>query len=516
MSRILHALQQQAQCRPQAIALTGDKLTLNYAELLAEVERVSALLLNQTDRPPVRVLGLLLDNGPAWIVADLAAMHAGITLVPLPAFFSNTQLQHALNDAGVDTLWTDQPHRFSTLPGSRAEQSASLLCAGQSLHCLSLASCDRAARPQNISKVTYTSGTTGHPKGVCLRLDAMERVARSLQLASGLSSADTHLCVLPLATLLENIAGVYAPLLAGAHCVVPSLSNVGIAGAAQLNVKQLHGALAQQQASTVIFTPQLLQALLEYIERGASPLPALRFLAVGGAPVARTLLDRAQHCALPVYEGYGLSECSSVVAVNTAAASRPGSVGKPLPHVLLQFADDGELLIGGAVYSGYLGETAEDGEQAPMLPSGDIGYVDDDGYLHITGRKKNMFITSFGRNIAPEWVERELTVESTIAQAVVFGESRPWNTAIIVTASGLADNAAKQRNDVARAVAAANARLPDYARIREWLIAEEPFCIANGQYTATGRPRRAAIWQMYGRRVNALYDCDNFNERETA
>lgn len=205
---------------------------------------------------------------------------------------------------------------------------------------------------------------------------------------------------------------------------------------------------------------------------------------------------------MPVYEGYGLSECASVVAVNTPHANRPGSVGKPLPHARLSFAKDGEISVSGAVFAGYLGQ-AERPDKDGCWPTGDTGYLDADGYLYLTGRKKNMFITSFGRNVAPEWVERELTIQPPIAQAAVFGEARPWNAAVVVprTLPGADMNIA-----VAQAIASANKLLPDYARVAKWVIASEPFTPHNGLLTANGRLRRSEIQSRYKAQLNELYE----------
>jgi len=188
-----------------------------------------------------------------------------------------------------------------------------------------------------------------------------------------------------------------------------------------------------------------------------------------------------------------------VVAVNSPDGHKQGSVGKPLAHVQLDFAEDGEILVQGALFSGYLDQDVpvlQDG----FYPTGDTGYLDDDGFLHITGRKKHIFITAFGRNVSPEWVERELTVQSGIAQAVVFGEARPFNVAVLVARDGVDAVLVEQ------CVADANSRLPDYARVSRWLQADEPCSVENGLFTGTGRPRRDAIWQQYRQRIESIYD----------
>ncbi len=445
-------------------------------------------------RDPCRVLGLLADNGPAWLVMDLAAARAGVTLVPLPGFFSAGQLTHVVRDAGIQSIYTDQSQRFA---GMAVQRQQPLRICGTPWQQLDLAGAAATALPPATVKLTYTSGTTGTPKGVCLGAESLAMVAESLHACTAIAADDRHLCLLPLATLLENVAGVYVPLLAGACICVPPLAGVGMEGATGLDVKRLLTALHRYRASRAILLPHMLQLLVEALRQGASSPPTLRFLAVGGAPLAASLLRQAEHFGMPVYEGYGLSECASVVAVNQPTAHRLGSVGRPLPHVRLDFADDGEILVGGACFLGYLGETG--GISGGPWHTGDLGYLDEQGYLHITGRKKHIFITSLGRNVAPEWVERELVLQTAIRQAAVFGEGRPWCVAVVVTSQG------SDERQVAAAIATVNRTLPDYARIGGWVAAEAPFLPANGQLTATGRLRRAVIRDIYEPALALLY-----------
>ncbi|HWS02917.1 MAG TPA: AMP-binding protein, partial [Gammaproteobacteria bacterium] len=157
-SLILDALDRHALTQPVACAVQGVASSLSYAELKSAVDTVAASL-------EARCVGLLLDNSPAWVVADLAALRAGVTCVPLPGFFSASQLQHVITDAGVDWLLTDQPERVQALCGQVPNKH--LQIAGAALALFRIPT-KPAAGLSAIAKVTYTSGTTGTPKGVCL------------------------------------------------------------------------------------------------------------------------------------------------------------------------------------------------------------------------------------------------------------------------------------------------------------------------------------------------------------
>ena len=475
---------------PDSTALEWPGGTIGYAGLAAEIERLAAELRGRG----IRTLAIALGNGPAWAMLDLAALHAGLCLVPLPPFFSVGQMRHALKLSGAQALVTDQAvvlRERLDLP----ESMGSWRVAGRPLSWIDLPG-DPQAVPAGVRKLTFTSGTTGEPKGVMLGWNQMEPVVRSLADAAGVTPSDRHLALTPLSVLLENIAGIYTALWSGATAIVPGCPEVGLIGSSRLDTAAMTLALDRFRATSAIFSPQTLQGLVEAIESGLPRPAAFRFGAVGGAPVPPRLLERAAALDLPVYEGYGLSECASVVCLNTPGHNRPGSTGRPLPHARLRIAADGEILIAGPGFAGYLGEEPPAGE---WWASGDIGRLDPDGFLHLEGRRRNVFITTFGRNLAPEWVEGELTLEPAIAQAALFGEGRPWNTAVVVPAPG-ADATA-----VAEAIARSNLNLPDYAQVSRWIAAEGPFTPANGQLTGTGRVRRAAVQGHYQQQIERLY-----------
>ncbi|MBI4938964.1 MAG: AMP-binding protein [Nitrosomonadales bacterium] len=535
---VIDALSRWSKERPDSPALLGKQHALNYRELAASVEQFGA----QLRAAPARIIGLVLDNSPLWAALDLACLHAGKPLIPLPLFFSAEQIAHSIRDAGIDCILTDQPEQYRKLLEAASIETGAEFTHELNNHAFSeirLRNITAKALPAGTVKITYTSGTTGHPKGVCLGIAALQQVASSLLAATRGKPADRHVSVLPLPTLLENLAGVYVPLLAGASCHLLPLAEVGLSGSSGLDVKKMLAALIQCKATTTILTPQLLHAMVAAVEAGHPAPPRLRFVAVGGAPVAERLLQRAEALGIPVFEGYGLSECASVVALNTEGARRIGSVGKPLAHARVKFAGDGEILVAGATLLGYTGEVPlqsngygndatpdheicharfphpnpppeKEGANESLRefhinefwPTGDIGHLDEQGFLHLTGRKKNIFITSFGRNVSPEWVERELTLHPAIVQAAVFGEARPWNVAVIVPRAATSEALVA----VNQAIEEANRVLPDYAQVKHWLPAQAPFLPQNGQLTANGRLKREAIWQIYQPAIEQLHE----------
>lgn len=438
---IFQAIQSHA---PDAIVLLDSKQSIRYGELDKEINKRAELLKH------VSALGLALDNSVEWILQDLAALQAGVVCVPLPPFFTSEQTSHAIRTAGISHILSNDG-----LASTGIETSARF--------------------PVKPAKITFTSGTTGTPKGVCLSKNAMEKVAASLVEVIGNDVVGIHACVLPLSILLENVAGVYAGLMAG--CTI-QLINIGQFGPRYEN---LHECLSQEGANSIILVPEYLRILLSQV-RDKGLLPELKFIAVGGSKIAPALVERARETGLPVYEGYGLSECASVVSLNTPRHDRVGTVGKLLPHVRAAIVN-GEVMIEEPGFLGYVGRLA------PLVfPTGDLGTLDDEGFLTITGRKKNVLITSRGRNISPEWVEAALLVQPEIAQAVVYGDAQPFLSALIVPA--------RTGVDMQLAVNRANATLPDYAHVNNFHIVP-PFTAADDLLTGSGRVRREAVLQRY-------------------
>jgi len=470
---------------PGRIALTDGKRSITYRQLAPIVKSEAALL---RDTGGLR-FGLLADNGCDWAVADLAVHHLNQVNVPLPAYFTPAQMRHAIDDAGVDTLITD---RRDEVLDRWPEFSIAGTLSSSHLAVLrrNVDPAQRRAVPAGTTKVTYTSGSTAEAKGVCLSAAALDRTTLAMVRTTAPIGIGRHLCLMPLPTLLENLAGVHAPLRSGATCIIPSSVDTGMSYGA-LDPQRLLRSLTLYRPDSLVLVPELLRLLVRAAQNGFALPDSLKFIAVGGAPVASSLLEEAAALKLPVFEGYGLSECASVVCLNTPQAKRLGSVGRALPHVRLSLDTGGELRVSGSVMSGYLGDAPRSDPRG--IATGDLAEIDADGYVYIRGRLRNLFITSFGRNVSPEWIERELAHEPAIRHALAVGEGRPNVRALVCPAKPeLAQTA------IEHAVEHANERLPDYARVRHVVRMPETPTLSNGLLTANGRLRRERVLEKFG------------------
>ena len=460
--------------------------------LMADAARAQILeLAGLWSRSGARTIASALDNGRQALLVDLSIQYAGRTQLALPPYFSAAQREHALEDAGADTL---------LLPVGQPPPAGWV--AGEA--CSAIADCavwrrrrDASCLPQGTACVTYTSGSTGTPRGICLDAASLLRTAAALQQAFADLPIAAHLCMLPLSTLLEAV-GCYAALSRGATLHLPGLAMLGYSGAAGMDASRLFATWRAARADSLILVPQLLTVLVHLLER--HPECALRpqLVAVGGAKVPSGLLQRAEALGLPVFEGYGLSEAGSVVALNRPGALRAGSVGRVLPHFQLRFAADGEIWLRGQSPLRRAGDPPccdADG----WWPTGDLGRVDQDGFLHLSGRKRNCFITAYGRNVSPEWIEAELQALPGVVQAVVDGEGQPVNLAVV---SG--SHAAFDAGDGAAALDALNRRLPDYARVASLVWSDRPWTVLNGLATGNGRARRDVVLAQHAAQ---LTDC---------
>jgi long-chain acyl-CoA synthetase len=453
-------------------ALVSANGVLSYRAL---VERVRGHAQWAT-RLPHRV-GVLFTKGSDCVVCDLALSFAGKELVPLPEFFSDAQLLHIVQVTQLSAVVADK---------TSAERAKRL---GLTVHELDAESVTNIAPATGAGRIIFTSGTTGKPKGVCLSGRQLLASVAALAEASGASAADRYLSVLPNSLLLEQIAGTYLPLSVGAAIHLSGVLAASPAG-------QL-AAAEQACATATVLVPELLAAWVKELQaRGNGGPGSLRFIAVGGAPISEHLATAAWQHGLPVHEGYGLSECSSVVCVNRPNARRAGTVGRPLANVAVAI-DAGEIVVSGpTVMNGYVGEPQISGS----WHTGDLGHFDADGFLIVTGRKDNVIVTAAGRNISPEWVEDIIAADSRVRRCVVVAHDSELVALIIPADASVCSNSPAMQS----LLASAAGDLPDYAKPRRYLAMSDQEFRRLDLLTANSRPRRSEVRQVVAERSRSL------------
>lgn len=496
-NNFLQLIEDQVVSRPLKPAIQGKDTIFTYQQLWDEVARLRQWLKAMS----VQRLAVALPNCPAWIALDLAAAMEHIVFVPVPHFFSPTQIHHLINDARVDHMIGEAS--VGELPAAKPDSAhgsvlsslgSKLVMTSMDVKHAPLSDADRS----DYFKISYTSGTTGEPKGVLISPTLVSKTVSSLIQTIGAEAAERHLSVLPYSLLLENIVGIYTVLASGGCCFVPDFKALGLAGSSKIEWQKFSEVVQSVKPTSMITVPALLQGLLHCVARLALDVSALKFVAVGGAPIATKLLEQAKALGLPVFQGYGMTECGSVVCLNSPANNRLGSVGKPLPHVNIQIDAQGEILINGLEFTGY--SNAKISTPQRQWATGDLGYFDDEGFLVVTARKSSSYSTAYGRNIAPEWVESELDSESVIAQSVIFGAGQKRNVSVIVPMMAETPN-----TQLALAVEQVNQRLPDYAQIGAWIRADNSFNHGNGQRSAAGTLQRKQIYTAYQGKITQLF-----------
>ena len=234
----------------------------------------------------------------------------------------------------------------------------------------------------------------------------------------------------------------------------------------------------------------------------------------GGAPLSREIAEFFHALDVLILEGYGLSEVTTAATVNLPSAYRFGTVGKPLPGVELRLAPDGEILIrSNTVFAGYYHDdeaTRQTIDDEGFVHTGDVGHIDDDGFLVITDRKKDLIVTSGGKNVAPQNLENELKAHRVVSQVVVVGDRRPYVAALVTVDPEAADglDEAGIRDAVQRAVEAVNTDRSRFEQIKRFRILPRDFSIEHDEVTPTLKLRRKVILDHFADDVEALYAPD--------
>ncbi len=487
-----------ARQKPQAVSLRhkeeGIWHDITRGEVEQQIRRFAGGLLRLGLKPGERV-AVMAPNSPEWVFADLGAMSCRGISVPVYHTEGLKALQHIVADSESRFLFLHSPlvaEEFAPLLEQMPFLERIILLQGKVEHPRILpleeflgqpsAAEERQLEalldqgdPEEPATIVYTSGTTGRPKGVVLShrnfLSNVEACARLFDIGP----EDECLSFLPLSHVFERMAGYYFILHQGG--VIAYAENFDsvpvnlteIRPTILISVPRLYEKMYTRVMERVLSGPWLKKQLFftglkvcrELVRQelaGRTP-PAstrtaarffrsvvfsklrhplggrLRFFVSGGAPLGRDIAEFFMAAGIPIYEGYGLTETSPVIAANCPGAIRLGSVGRPVPGTEVRIADDGEILARGpGVFQGYWQKPQETAAvfSDDWLHTGDVGTLDADGYLAITDRKKDLIVTASGENIAPQNLENLFKRDKYLANSLVYGDRKPYLTALLV------------------------------------------------------------------------------------
>ena len=496
-------------------------------------------------------IAILSCNRYEWMVADHAILSCGAADVPLHAPLAPRQVAYQVSHSqsrGIIVGDQEQANKVFEILGElpnlefliaidpiQAPESKlrvlswdGLMQRGWTAH-NEAEIADRESRISgaDLATIIYTSGTTGNPKGVMLTHGNLLGNAQSTYEIRAKYGDDVLLSWLPYSHIYARTCDLYVPVLAG--------TTVALAD----SIDTLTLNLLETQPTWLTSVPRFYEKVWDYV----APMPAaerngelkrifgprIRQLSSGGAPLPRHVCQGFTEAGLPLFEGYGLTETSPVVSFNSPEHCKIGTVGRALPGVEIRIADDGEILIRGPnVMNGYWREPAATAQaiESGWLHTGDVGHLDAEGYLSITDRKKDLIITSAGKNIAPSELERLLISDNYIDQAVVYGDGRRFVSALIVpnfehlqkkadelgcglesTSDGFIE-APRIREFLAERVDAVMREVSKPERVKKFLILDRPFQVDADELTATLKVRRAHIIRKYERQLAASTTSD--------
>ncbi len=421
-----------------------------------------------------------------------------------------------------------------------------------------------AIEPDALATIIYTSGTTGHPKGVMLSHRNFLANVADVNQVIGISEDDTALSFLPLSHAFERTT-VYMYLYNGATFIfAESLETIGrdmqqVRPTVMTGVPRVFEKVRARVVAAVAEAPRVRQALFAWATgvghamagaqtggrkpglwtRLRAPIAdrlvlskirartggRLRFVCSGSAPLSREVAEFLYAVGLPVLEGYGLTETAPVLTVNPQGAARIGTVGPALPRVELRIADDGEVLARGPnIMMGYYQNPEATAEciREGWFHTGDIGRLDDDGYLTITDRKKEILVTAGGKNVAPQPIEALLKRDPIVAEAMLVGDRRPYVSAVLVpdaatleqrlAASGIASGSLGDlvgRADVRALfqsiVDEANAELASFEQVKRFALLPTQFSIDTGELTPTLKLKRRVVMERWQDAIEGIY-----------
>lgn len=554
----------------------GDWRDVSAAEFAAQVTAVARGLIASGVEPGDRV-ALLSRTRYEWTLVDFAILAVGGVTVPIYETSSASQIQWILADSGAVGIVVETADHTAlvaeagiTLKFVKEIASGAvdeLVAAGKDLADEQVHERRRAVRADDLATLIYTSGTTGRPKGCELthRNLLTEIASTRAVLSELLTDTGSVLLFLPLAHVFGKViqCGAIASRTVIGHTpdtknllpdlqtfrptfllAVPRVFEKVYNGARQKAHDEGKGRIFDAAAATAIAWSQaqdtggpglglkVKHALFDKLVYGklrAATGGRVVAAVSGSAPLGERLGHFFRGVGLPILEGYGLTETSAGITVNALSAQRVGTVGRPVPGHGVRIADDGEILLrGDIVFRGYWQNEKATAEalEGGWFHSGDIGELDDAGYLTITGRKKELLVTAGGKNVAPAVLEDRLRAHPLVGQCMVVGDGKPFIGALVTidpealpgwrerhgkaatgdpaSAADLVDDP-ELRGEIAAAVEEANQAVSRAERIRKFRILPVDFTEAGGELTPTLKVKRTVVAQQYAAEIAAIY-----------
>ncbi|WP_378597651.1 AMP-dependent synthetase/ligase [Nocardioides sp. GCM10030258] len=569
---VCEAFQVTAAARAEQVAVrTADgSVSLTYGVLAERVRRVAAGLaalgLNRGD-----TVGIMLTNRPEFNVVDLAAMHLGAVAFSVYNTSAQGQIEYVFADAGNRIVITELAflERLTAVRDGGTPIDHLVVVDGEADGTLSLGQLEAlgdaqfdfeatwsAVGPEDLLTLIYTSGTTGPPKGVELTHGNMMSEIQSLQQALPVTPGGRTVSFLPAAHIGDRWSGHYSPLGVWGFTVttcadprtvmevvkqvhptvflpVPRIwektkagleaeieSAPGVRGklmrwAMEAGMKNARVVQAGKPAGPVLqLQAKVAEAIVGSTIRRKLGVDQAEWFLTGAAPTPRDVFEFFAAAGIPICEIWAMSETSCVMTVNPQDRIRVGTVGLPLPGLEVKVADDGELLVRGAtVMRGYRNkpeQTAEAIDAEGWLHTGDIGTINDDGYVRLVDRKKEIIINAAGKNMSPATIETWLKSSSPlIGQAVCIGDGRPYNVALItLDPDGAVGRSADDPDtiaEVAAGVERANGQLSRVEQIKKFKVLAEEWLPGSEELTPTMKVKRRTIVVKYAEAIEELY-----------
>jgi long-chain acyl-CoA synthetase len=492
-------------------------------------------------KPGDRV-GLVSENRIEWRLADLGILTAGAVTVSPHAALAPPQLLFELADSGVRWLFVSSRTMVSVaevakqLPALRGIVAFDRFCGTPSWDSFlalgtTAASCQQEhfdalqqqRSPDELCCILYTSGTTGTPKGVMLTHGNILFNCKAIQKTHPRQLEGLVLSWLPLSHIFGRTVDHYLNLALGATVALADSSETVIANCMELRPHYL--ASVPRLYEKVLAAARGPDASASTARLHAAFGGCIQWLTSGGAPLAAAVQAAYDEAQLPIFQGYGLTETSPVISFNGPGHNKPGTVGPALPGVEVRIAPDGEILTRGPhVMKGYWNQpvATQDALADGWFHTGDLGSLDTDGYLSITGRKKEIIVLSNGKKVVPSVIESLLATDPLIEQAAAGGDGRPFLSAVIVPCwqevrrqltvlgadlGNLSIAELAHRGEVRLFLEERIAcRLRDMApweQVRRFVIATEPFTVENGELTVSLKLRREVVLGRYAEQLAA-------------